>query len=277
MIIDDKHQFVFVHIPKCAGTSIRIVLEKFDTTGGAFRNRAAVHPTLGRIDTGHLPLALLQEHYPEALERIRAYHSFAVLRDPFRRFSSSLYQRLAMYGEKPVKQLSVGEMGHALDEAMLFLDRNRRLACLPYDYIHFQNQRSYVELEGRRVIDALYATDSIGKLLKDIGRLVGQDLVDEANRESPHIGKAVMYRSGLAQFIGGAVRPMAGAAHRMLPEPIKDRIRDFMYVPSEQRNREVFDTARVRDFVADYYADDIRLYQSIRSRQPEAVPADAVQ
>lgn len=49
MIIDDRHRFVFVHIPKCAGTSVRQVLKQFDSYEGRWANAKREHPELGRL------------------------------------------------------------------------------------------------------------------------------------------------------------------------------------------------------------------------------------
>jgi hypothetical protein len=59
MIVSDRHRFVFIHIPKCAGTSVRNVLEGFDETGGRFNTRIADDPKFGRLDYTHLPLSIM--------------------------------------------------------------------------------------------------------------------------------------------------------------------------------------------------------------------------
>ena len=59
MIIDDQNKFVFVHIPKCAGSSIRSKLDVFDTTGGFLRPPVQEVDGVGLLDLAHLPLSEL--------------------------------------------------------------------------------------------------------------------------------------------------------------------------------------------------------------------------
>ena len=42
----------------------------------------------------HIPLSDLAAHFPEEYEKIAAYRSFAVVRDPRARFLSAIFQRL---------------------------------------------------------------------------------------------------------------------------------------------------------------------------------------
>src|SRR5215468_7000541 len=105
MIICDDRQFAFVHIPKCAGTSIRRALRQADTTGEAFF-RIADHPVMGLVHLAHLTLADLAEHYPDTLAQIARYRSMAIVRDPVERFYSAVFQRLREFKEVPQSAIS---------------------------------------------------------------------------------------------------------------------------------------------------------------------------
>ena len=83
MIISDSRQFVFVHIPKNAGTSIRAALAPFGD------GQAAVAP-----DTTHETLPALLARCPQ----LAAHFKFAVVRNPWERLVSLFFyakQRLA--------------------------------------------------------------------------------------------------------------------------------------------------------------------------------------
>ncbi len=80
MIISDKHQFAFVHIPKCAGTSLRSILQHFDDRGSKFTGRVDHHTELGELDYVHIPLFALREHFRPEFEAVQQYWSFAVVR-----------------------------------------------------------------------------------------------------------------------------------------------------------------------------------------------------
>src|ERR1700744_524201 len=93
MIISDPHRFVFVHVPKCAGTSVRRALRAIDTSDGQFW-RIGEHPEMGAVHFAHLTLPDLARYFPETLAKIRDYQSMAIIRDPRDRFFSAIFQRL---------------------------------------------------------------------------------------------------------------------------------------------------------------------------------------
>ncbi len=83
MIISDRHRFVFVHVPKSAGTSIRAALASFDD------GRSAASP-----DTTHETLAALLGRHPG----LATHFKFAFVRNPWERLVSFFFharQRLA--------------------------------------------------------------------------------------------------------------------------------------------------------------------------------------
>src|ERR1700756_1678559 len=97
MIINDPHEVVFVHVPKCGGTSIRLQLAEMDSYKGAFQYKGE-HPDLGKIHYAHIPLQFLSAAFPDAFDKVSRYKSFALLRDPFDRFASATFQRLEEFG-----------------------------------------------------------------------------------------------------------------------------------------------------------------------------------
>ncbi len=83
MIISDRHRFVFVHVPKSAGTSIRAALAPFGDGASA----ASPHTT-------HETLCSLLKRHPQ----LATHFKFAVVRNPWERLVSFLFhsrQRLA--------------------------------------------------------------------------------------------------------------------------------------------------------------------------------------
>ena len=88
MIIDDEHRVAFVHIPKCGGTSVRNQLAAIDSCKGEFYGRRP-HERLGLLDYCHIPLQTLAREFPTAYEKVGAYQSFAIVREPHARFASA--------------------------------------------------------------------------------------------------------------------------------------------------------------------------------------------
>jgi hypothetical protein len=115
MIISDKHKFSFIHIPKCAGTSLRWPLQWFDDTNGRFTRYVGEHEVLGLLDYVHIPLKVLREHFTSEYEKLKKYQSYAVVRNPFSRFSSFLTQHANQYGDKQFQCMTKKEIQRSLD------------------------------------------------------------------------------------------------------------------------------------------------------------------
>jgi len=115
MIISDRHKFVFIHIPKCAGLYIRSKLETYDDTDGAFSSRVEPHPELGVLDYVHIPLFTLRDYFPQEYAKVAEYWSFSVVRDPYKRFPSSLTQLFRMYADERIEEKSTREIRAKVD------------------------------------------------------------------------------------------------------------------------------------------------------------------
>jgi len=81
MIVNDHFKFVFAHIPKTAGTSVRIALGALDG-----------NTTLGVADTKHETPREFLENYQSRTglspDRIRSYRFVCFVRHPVDRFAS---------------------------------------------------------------------------------------------------------------------------------------------------------------------------------------------
>ena len=264
MIINDTHQVAFVHVPKCAGTTLRRALQPFDETGGAHTNRVACHQDLGMIDYVHIPLFVLRNHFRQEYEKVRTYRAYAVLRDPFARFPSSLSQHFKMYRTRPIHEMSLAEVRQAVDETLSLLGNYAGTgAYLPYQYIHFQRQADFVYDEGERLIDSLYTTDRLDQMIADIGSRIGTTLVD---KQSPpaKANQSKFYRS---PFVRTAVECVKPVLRSMLKPERRAAVRrvaqDWVFVTGNRELQAVFNSNYVRDFIADYYRDDLRLFREL--------------
>jgi hypothetical protein len=86
MIVSDSHKFIFLHNPKCGGTSIRHALAAFDSSSEAFWRK--VDPRLPRHDLAHMEAAYIEVYYPEVWSKIQRYFVFGFTREPLARFLS---------------------------------------------------------------------------------------------------------------------------------------------------------------------------------------------
>ena len=87
MIISERRDFVFLHNPKCAGTTVRTALSRYDTTGNFFWgfDQWRGH----KIDKAHLPLFVTKSKYPEYFSLFGQSFVFMFARNPYQRAISA--------------------------------------------------------------------------------------------------------------------------------------------------------------------------------------------
>jgi hypothetical protein len=266
MIISNTHHFVFVHIPKCAGTTVRHALQVFDDCNGAHTDRVGKHPVLGNLDYVHIPLFTLRDHFKEEFKAVKDYWSFAVVRDPFTRFASSISQRMKMYSDQPMHRSNLGDVSAAIDESIEYLSQqspsNHRL---PPEYIHFQKQIDYIELDGEQIVDSLYTLNDVDKLFKEVGQFMGCSIGcrSQVGGTQPRINQSIVFRNDLIRWAIETTRPLLNQSYRLLPEGVKQRVRDQIYVPRDHRMKDLFTADHVQNFIQSYYTKDIALYKKI--------------
>ena len=255
MIISDRYRFVFVHIPKCAGSSVREVLRPFDDTHGKFEFYVAEHPDFGELDFAHIPMALLVKIDAEALQKVRDYDSFAIVRNPYDRFPSAVAQRAKMYLQKELAQLEPAALAQEVESCMQYL-RDRTLITDP-GYIHFARQTNYVDFEGERIVNNIFPVERLDAFRDAVAARVDSEIGDVG-----HVNRAVTLR-----FSG--IRPLvttgSSLAKRLLPNSlsrhIRNKARQFLVRPIETNLPPIFQSGMVKDFVRDYYAGDIALHK----------------
>ncbi|MBT8092677.1 MAG: sulfotransferase family protein [Gammaproteobacteria bacterium] len=266
MIISDEYKFVFVHIPKCAGTSVRNCLEKYGRTDPKFSGIAS-HPELGKIDMTHIPLSVLRKHFIDEFDKIKTYDSFAVVRDPFDRFPSSFFQRLKMFSEVPVEAMTKKEFAKTVDETMAKLRNLQADAVLPYDYIHFQKQQTYIFYDNAQIVGSLFPLESVSDLFKHASRLIGADVGPTADAGASHDNKSEFFRTDFLSSIAVHVLPFyTRTMKKWLPGNLKRALNSLLIVNQSQRIKDVFESTHVRQFVRDYYSEDIELFDRLRSQ-----------
>jgi hypothetical protein len=173
-----------------------------------------------------------------------------------------------MYSDQPIHKRSKGQIRAVVEESIDYLSSQpQNQHRLVPEYIHFQKQVDYIEIEGARMVDNLYTVNTINDLLNDVSQRVGQTLTTPANKASqPLANRTVVFRNDLLRRIIESGRPLSDRLGQILPENAKQRIRDRVYVHRDERMSELFNSERVREFVENYYAEDLALYrQTIKS------------
>lgn len=92
MIISHCERFVFVHIPKVAGKTVRKQLAQYADHANRYWGIQA-ETQLGRgIDKAHVPLIDLKSLYSQDYEYFDKYFVFAFVRNPYDRFYSAFQE-----------------------------------------------------------------------------------------------------------------------------------------------------------------------------------------
>lgn len=264
MIVNDTHRFSFIHIPKCAGTSVRVRLGEFDTSGGAFSVSKGFHPEIGQIDMAHIPLPVLKRFFPEHYEKVRTYESFAIVRDPFQRFSSSLYQRLRMFSAENVRALSVRDLEAASEDAISVLEENTNSDLMPYGFIHFQPQHTYLRCDGVQIVRNVFDISDLAEFFAAAGAQLGVAIEDVETAATDRVGAAKFYRSPTAEKIRNILTPrMRRALMSALPKGVSRLGSRLLYEEKDNRFRQILQSQRAIDFVEKFYAADIALYNAL--------------
>lgn len=134
-MISHAHRCIFIHVPKCGGTSIEAHLrEHADATG------AEPEPGIGR--------PMRRERLAEALNRHPNYFVFAFVRHPYDRIVSTWLHGLrgeGPYHERPVHAL-------ALAEYVRLAAEGRMTELSAFDRYHLRPQVEFIPSPSRRTL-----------------------------------------------------------------------------------------------------------------------------
>lgn len=255
MIISDEHRFAFVHVPKCAGTSVKSALRAIDSTAGRFE-RIADHPAMGMTHCAHIPLRDLAAFFPSDFRKVRDYRSLALVREPTERFVSAIFQQLREFKHYPQSGIT-GEVVAAEAEAVM-----RYLAADParldLEHVHFNRQTDFIELEGQRIVKRILSIERMADAVSFIAESTGVSVGGEHENRTTEL----RFR---------ALRPVQRLLRRpyaLVPQARRQRIRDgftraglYRGVAKQQFVRR---GGVLEGFLHDYYARDFALYAESR-------------
>ncbi|MEP2474937.1 hypothetical protein [Roseobacter sp.] len=266
------HGVFFVHIPKCAGMSIRAALQ--DGGGSDFapiaadlgldpaeamrvteRSRGFEHPALGRIHPAHLPLALLQSHMPKTWDAMTACKPFAVTRNPRDRFISAVMQRMKEFKDAGAIRADDPEVAQEARAICDWLDARDVFADI--EYIHFARQIDYVEIDGTRFVPNLFPLEQLTALEHWL------ETTADLRIEVTH-GHIRRQPRKWARVVQPAARMLG---RTLLPRPIKQALHPYwigsaMFSNASQGYDTVDFGADVEAFIAQYYAPDAALHRA---------------
>jgi hypothetical protein len=109
VIVNHSHRFIFVHVPKAAGTSVSELFSKFS----AYSDLEVGGTELGEaLQNAYKRRFGLTKHSAEEIRAVvgadtwRDYYSFAFVRDPYARAQSTFHFMKRWHGNKDMKQLA---------------------------------------------------------------------------------------------------------------------------------------------------------------------------
>lgn len=264
MIINDAYKFAFIHIPKCAGTSARQFLQRFDETGGQFTSRVDLHPDLGSINYVHIPLFVLRQYFSKEYKKLCEYSTFALLRDPFARFPSSMAQHLKDYSTGGIYDLSQEKVLEKVEQVVVCLEKHASpQTLLPKEYIHFQRQIDYVQDGDRYIVDNIFNCGQLSSMLMEICGIAGLDIRTERCEfdQMPHINRSVTARNPIVGKVYDLTCKFAGPhVNLKTKKKLIGCLKNLIFVPWQKKLSRVFQSKRVIDFIQHYYEEDIALY-----------------
>ncbi|WP_209509863.1 MULTISPECIES: sulfotransferase family 2 domain-containing protein [unclassified Ruegeria] len=259
MILSDRHSFVFVHVPKCAGTSVRAAVLPYHDADERFLKTVERHPELGEIDFRHLPLYLLRDLDPEAFEKLKIYDSYALLRDPFQRFQSAMAQRAKMYLGHEFAQLGEKEIRAEFYRVQEYLLSEPHV--IGPEFIHFARQSDFVRIGDERFVFNLFPVERLDLFAQALSTHIGAETL-----QLGHANKTKVFRHPQLKHVA---RTSSVLARRMLPGPVHETLRRsarrVLMKPVNRAEQPVFDEPEIRDFIANYYEADVALYKEVQA------------
>lgn len=274
MIISDQHRAAFIHIPKCGGTSVRGQLSSIDSTGGRFL-KPLEHPTLGYIHMAHIPLVFLADQFPEEFAKVSRYRTFALVRDPYARFASAVFQRIDEFKGVAKLQVKADLALREAREATQWLG-GRRAFC-DAAFIHFSRQSDFLNLNGRRVVSDAFALENIAGFATALEAASGVKL-DADRRDNSNFAS----KNPVLAVLHGAKPVYSRLTTWKFRKNIVVTLQKMGAYSSNSLYAVIIQDPEVRAFIDDYYAEDFEIYQSLigpgkATGRPGTVPGRPIQ
>lgn len=252
MIVSDGLRLAFLHIPKCAGSTVSRDLAAHDTLDDIFR-AFWTPPNGGEVAMFHITLAQLEAYFPDVLEKVRTYESYAVIRDPSRRLFSSLGYYMGFVLKQPVRPDDIGRLEETLRDVSERLYASQ--GPLESRFVYFTRQSDYVRLHGTRVVRHLYPLEALADLAADLRTRHGIT-IDISSRLNP---MTVADRP--------LVRTMKRVAGPLLPKAARANLRKALLPSREETAEAIYQrisaTSLFLDLMEGYYGEDVLLYRAL--------------
>ena len=258
MLCNQNAHFAFIHIPKCAGTTIHRLFGHFDDFENFFSGDRE-DPILGRYDGNHVPPKILREHFPEAFARIAPLEKYAIVREPFERFRSSMAQRIRQFTDYDVHSIQPRDLNFEIEKVS---DQMMKSKFMPSrEFVHFMRQSDFFELDNDRFVERIFPIENTTELIEELAKRLEL-------RVDPHV-RANSTKWNRSESLEGAIQIIGKFTRPLVPKYARNRMRELAYALFKSRKPskeifELFDTELTRQFVTEYYERDIEMWHSIQ-------------
>ena len=151
MIVSHRLRFIFFHNPKCAGTSVRQILQAEHDDLVLFRDIKPAPFLMNDLDHSHLRLWEMRLLYPAIIEAARSYRSVILVRNPWRRFVSALDEHFKLFHPMvPLAAMSPEQQVRAIE---IFIEQGIRVDQITtnYRFVHFSPQLWFIRLGDTQI------------------------------------------------------------------------------------------------------------------------------
>ena len=170
-IVNNKHKFIFVHIPKTGGTSVAKYLTSHEETC----SRLLGYDVVNKLHKQHSTLEQLKNIYNITIDD---YFKFTICRNPYERAVSGYFWFL---------EAGLIEASTTFKDYLLIrngCEKLNHLNSLRGRGDHFYTQLKYIEIEGKNKIDFVIRFENLQKEFDIVCKKIGIP-----HKQLPHIRK----------------------------------------------------------------------------------------
>jgi len=192
MIVSHTKKFVFIHIPKAGGTSVRTALEAYATVGVWQHQVNGLPPNTNRQLAKHAKAHVLRDYLGE--EAWEDFYTFAFVRNPWDRLVSNYY-----YARKHKKSAK-----HQFAMSMDFTGFIRwyRDHTNVKEALRIDPQFAYVAESGRLIIDQVCKFEKINNDFANVCTRLGIRKALPHMNKSAHAGYRSYYTAETRKIVG---------------------------------------------------------------------------
>jgi hypothetical protein len=173
MIVSHRRRFLFLHNPKCAGTSLRMALATHHDDPVTFWGIRQVPTAPNLLDHAHLRLWEVHTLFPHLLAAAETYRSVVLVRNPHRRFASALDEHFRVFrGDLQLGAMSAAERTRTI-EAFIETTLTEQAVATDFRLVHFSPQTWFIHLEGQQVPNHILPIDDHGSFVADTFACLG--------------------------------------------------------------------------------------------------------